>query len=88
MFGVILMKPRKTEIKFNKVGPPEISSIISKLEVTKATGFDLISSRAIKENCAIILPTLVELANLTTRCTVFPDKLTIARVLLLYKKRL
>ena len=78
--------PQNRYFEFNEVGPLEVLSIISKLEVKKATGFDLISSRAIKENFAILLPTLVELANLTIRFAVFPDKLKIARVKPLSKK--
>ena len=78
--------PENRYFEFYEIGPPEILSIIDSLETKKATGHDMISTRAIKENRSTLLPVLVELVNLIIKCSHFPDSIKIARVKPLFKK--
>ena len=61
--------PENRYFEFYEIGPPEILSIIDSLETKKATGHDMISTRAIKENRSTLLPVSVELVNLIIKCS-------------------
>ena len=75
-----------TRFDFYEIETHDILPVIDSLDVKKATGFDNIPARAIKENKIIIAPILMFLINLIIQTSVFPDCLKIARVTPIFKK--
>jgi hypothetical protein len=76
------------DIHFNFVEVLEIDiiSIIRSLNTRKATGYDNIPVRLLKENLLSLTPVITYLINMAISCSTFPDCLKIARVTPLYKK--
>ena len=78
--------PGNGYFEFYEIGSPEILSIKDSLETKKATGYDMMSTRAIKENRSTLLPVLVELVGKIIKTSHFPDSIEIGRVKPLFKK--
>lgn len=64
----------------------EIQKIIKSLKETNCTGYDQIPTKIIKFIGPVNTPILVHLINLSLFTGLFPDKLTIAVIKLIYKK--
>ena len=72
--------------KFEEIDTTEIVNIIRNLNLKKASGYDQITTRSIKENILVLAPVLTELVNMMFRESVFPDCLKVAKVIPLFKK--
>ena len=72
--------------KFEEIDTTEIVNIIRNLNSKKASGYDQITTRSIKENILVLAPVLTELVNMMFRESVFPDCLKVAKVIPLFKK--
>ena len=72
--------------KFDEIDSCDLFPIINSISIRKATGYDKISARAIKENSLVLTPVLVHIINLMIRTSEFPDPLKIARVTPIFKK--
>ena len=62
-----------------------VHRLIKSLALNKATGFDGISSRLLREAADIVVPSLTNIINFSIRSGVFPDKWKVAKVLPVYK---
>ena len=63
----------------------KILRLLSKLDINKGSGYDLISNRIIKSTSTVITPYLVYLYNLYLANGIFPDSFKIAQVIPLFK---
>ena len=80
--------PRNTKSIFlNLTTGEEIRSLISKLANKKSSGFDNIDNVILKEIKDCIWPKLAEIFNLSMLEGVFPEKMKLAEVVLLYKSK-
>ena len=75
----------KNSIFFSDIDYSEILTLISKLVLKKACGYDLITNRILKSTSYIISPFLAKLFNSCITQGVFPDAYKIAQVIPLYK---
>ena len=75
-----------SELNFQEIDACDLLPIIENLSIKKATGYDNISIRAVKENKLTIIPILVYLTNLVIENSVFPQCMKVARVTPLLKK--
>ena len=73
-----------TEVSLS--GPAEVSNIISKMNVNKATGLDGISVRFVKDGWPAISVLITHIINVSIDTGVIPEQLKLARVVPLYKK--
>ena len=62
-----------TRFDFYEIETHDILPVIDSLDVKKATGFDNIPARAIKNDKIIFAPILMFLINLIIQTSVFPD---------------
>ena len=74
------------DFSFQIIDPYQTLQIIDSFSLPKATGYDRISLRAIKENKLVLIPVLTHLINLVIQQSNFPNCLKIARVTPLFKK--
>lgn len=82
------MRPRPTTpiFDFEETTPAVVQRIIMSLTTRKATGYDGITVRTLKENASLLSPIICNLINSSIRLSEFPDCLKIARVMPLFKK--
>ena len=74
--------------KFEEIDTTEIVNIIRNLNSKKASGYDQITTRSIKENILVLAPVLTELVNMMFRESVFPDCLKLAKDIPCFKNRI
>ena len=74
------------QFHFEEVLEDEVFSIVNQLNTKKATGYDKISVKLLKENLLTLTPVLTFLINLAISTSTFPDCLKTARVTALHKK--
>ena len=63
----------------------KVSNLLTKLDINKGSGYDLISNRVLKATSEVITPYIVYLFNLCLMQGVFPDTFKIAQVVPLFK---
>ena len=80
-----LPKQVKNSLFFDDVLLSEILSLIAKLEVKKACGYDYISNRIIKATSYIVAPFITKLFNDCIQQGIFPDAYKVAQVIPLFK---
>ena len=66
--------------------PSAVLKILNSMKSRKATGYDGITARALKENNALLSTHISKLINQSIESSYFPDCLKIARVMPLFKK--
>ena len=76
---------QKNSFILNPTTPTEISQIIKKLNLRKASGYDDISVAVLKSNITIISLILSKLVNESFQTGVYPDCLKIAKVIPIFK---
>lgn len=74
------------DFSFQEIDSYQTLQIIDSFTLPKATGYDNISLRALKENKLVLIPILTHLINIVIQKSSFPDCLKIARVTPLFKK--
>ena len=74
------------EFGFLEVSNEITLNFIKQASSRKATGYDGISMKLIKQNQQLLAPILTHMINLVIKCSLFPDSQKIARVKPLYKK--
>ena len=68
-----ISSPWKFEI--NRLSPIEVKNIILKLNTSKATGYDRISPKLLKDTAEIIAESLTVIFNKSIETGIFPDDL-------------
>ncbi|MCG8048126.1 MAG: reverse transcriptase domain-containing protein, partial [Candidatus Thiodiazotropha endolucinida] len=63
----------------------ELNSILTSLDVTKATGFDGLTARALKSAAPVVCPTLLNIINSSIATGTFPSSLKHAKILPIHK---
>ena len=64
-----------------------VSSILNSISASKATGFDELPARLIKDGSSVIAKPLTHIVNLSITTRNIPDDLKVASVVPLYKKK-
>jgi hypothetical protein len=78
--------PRSSTIfKFSEIGVEEVTAGLRNLKISKATGIDMIPSRALKIAADIIAPSITWILNLSLKTGIFVDAWKKACVLPIYK---
>jgi hypothetical protein len=78
--------PRSSTIfKFSEIGVEEVTAGLRNLKISKATGIDMIPSRALKIAADIIAPSITWIFNLSLKTGIFVDAWKKACVLPIYK---
>ena len=78
--------PRSSTIfKFSEIGVEEVTAGLRNLKISKATGIDMIPSRALKIAADIIAPSITWIFNLSLKTGIFVDEWKKACVLSIYK---
>ena len=72
--------------RFEKIDSSDVIREIKNFKLKKASGYDSISARCMKENTHVLAPILTNLLNQMFEQSVFPDCLKIAKVIPLFKK--
>jgi hypothetical protein len=72
--------------EFTQIEELELLSVLEALTLRKATGYDQITVRTLKENKLLLVPILAPLINKVISQSSFPDCLKVARVTPLFKK--
>ena len=74
-----------TIFKFSEIGVEEVTAGLRNLKISKATGIDMIPSRALKIAADIIAPSITWIFNLSLKTGIFVDAWKKACVLPIYK---
>ena len=74
-------------VYFSEVGENKVLETPNKLNPSKATGLDNLSSIFVKDGAKFIASPLTHILNLSLSSREVPDDLTSARVMPVYKKR-
>ena len=78
--------PRSSTIfKFSEIGVEEVTAGLRNIKISKATGIDMIPSRALKIAADIIAPSITWIFNLSLKTRIFVDAWKKACVLPIYK---
>jgi hypothetical protein len=79
-------KGTKADFSFNTVEVTVVKSCINKLESNKATGYDLLPSKLLKQGSDILCYSICTLVNMTISSCSFPNALKCAEITPLFKK--
>ena len=74
-----------TIFKFSEIGVEKVTAGLRNLKISKATGIDMIPSRALKIAADIIAPSITWIFNLSLKTGIFVDAWKEACVLPIYK---
>ena len=67
--------PVEKKFEINRLSPIEVKNIILKLNTSKATGYDRISPKLLKDTAEIIAESLTVILNKSIETGIFPDDL-------------
>ena len=67
------LKREPSSFEFAETEPSKVLKLLSKLDVTKATGLDQISNKVLKQAAPVIYKQLTELFNLSLKSGEYPD---------------
>ena len=70
--------PVEKQFEINRFSPIEIKNIILKLNTSKATGYDRISPKLLKDSAEIIAESLTVIFNKSIETGIFPDDLKVS----------
>jgi hypothetical protein len=82
---LIIPHARGQFFKFSEIGVEEVTAVLRNLKISKATGIDMIPSRALKIAADIIAPSITWIFNLSLKTGIFVDAWKKACVLPIYK---
>jgi len=74
------------DFTFTVIDEESVEKLLKALNVTKATGYDNIASRFLKDGAKVVASPLTCIINLSLRTSTVPQDLKVARVVPLYKK--
>ena len=86
-YKTYLKEPNKVSLKFEKVSETNVMQIINNLPNKDSCGFDGISTIVMKSIKNVILKPLTLIINQIINTGVFPNKLKIAKITPIFKKR-
>ena len=79
------LKREPSSFEFAEIEPSRVLKLLSKLDVTKATGLDQISNKVLKQAAPVIYKQLTELFNLSLKSGEYPDDWKLAKVSPVFK---
>ena len=79
------LKREPSSFEFAEIKSSRIFRLLSKLDVTKATGLDQISNKVLKQATPVIYKQLTDLFNLSLKRREFPDDRKLAKVSPVFK---
>ena len=79
------LKREPSSFEFAEIEPSKVLKLLSKLDVTKATGLDQISNKVLKQAAPVIYKQLTELFNLSLKSGEYPDDWKLAKVSPVFK---
>ena len=75
-----ILPEEKERFRFQSVKEKDVESVIKSLSDNKASGFDKISTRVLKDSCPITVPVITRLVNNSFKLNTFPKAWKIAEV--------
>ncbi len=85
-FTDYLKRKITTELKFTNVNKETVIQIIDKIKQKTSCGFDVISTKLVKQIKLITVDPLTAIINPMLNTGIFPDLLKIAKISPIYKK--
>ena len=79
------LKREPSSFEFAEIEPSKVLKLLSKLDVTKATGLDQISNKVLKQAAPVIYKQLTELFNLSLKSGEYPVDWKLAKVSPVFK---
>ena len=79
------IKREPSAFEFAEIEPSRVLKLLSKLDITKATGLDQISNKVLKLAAPVIYKQLTELFNLSLKSGEYPDDWKLAKVSPVFK---
>ena len=72
-FKKYIIPVEKKELEINRPSPIEVKNVNLKLNTSKATGYDRISPKLLKDSAQIIAESLTVISNKSIETGIFPD---------------